>query len=150
VAINFTGDFTVKAAPQRVFDFLSDPMKFAPCLPTYDSCQLKEDGHAEVVVRVGVGKIRGSAVIDLALTERSPPTRAAYSGKGKILGSAFNMDTFFELEDVEGGGTKVKWSGDLSMFGKLVALAGGLIRPIAKKDIEALIGALQTALEQGA
>jgi hypothetical protein len=32
------------------------------------------------------------------------------------------------------------------MFGKLVSLAGGLIRPLAKKDIQRLIDALQAAM----
>ncbi|MBL8198068.1 MAG: hypothetical protein JNJ67_03970, partial [Chromatiales bacterium] len=103
----------------------------------------------DVTVEVGVGKIRGSAVINLALEGEEAPRRAAYSGKGKVMGSTFNMQTAFDLEEVAGGGTRVKWEGDLSMFGKLVALAGGLIRPIAKKDIQRLIDAIQAALSPG-
>ena len=65
------------------------------------------------------------------------------------MGSAFNMLTSFDLEALDDGGTRVKWAGDLSMFGKLVALAGGLIRPIAKKDIQRLVDAIQAALSPG-
>ena len=102
-----------------------------------------------MTVSVGVGKVRGSAVITLMLQGEEPPVRAAYSGKGKLMGSAFDMATSFDLELAEGGGTVVKWVGDLVMFGKLVALAGGLIRPLAKKDIERLVGAIQAALTPG-
>jgi len=62
------------------------------------------------------------------------------------MGSAFNIISGFDLEEIDGG-TMVKWSGELKMFGKLVALAGGLIKPIAKKDIKRLIEALQAALD---
>ena len=61
------------------------------------------------------------------------------------MGGAFNFATNFELEATESG-TVVHWHGDLSMFGKLVSLAGGLIRPIAKKDIKRLIAALEAEL----
>lgn len=149
MGIKFEGEFTAEAPRDYVYEFLSDPQKFAPCLPTYESLEMKDDRSAEVTVRIGVGKIKGKASIVLSLQDEQPPVRAAYDGKGKVMGGAFNMATAFELEDAEGGRTLVKWTGDLTMFGKLVALAGGLIRPIAKKDIQRLVDALQAALATG-
>ena len=149
MGIKFDGEFTVTASPQEVYDLLADPQKFAPLLPTYRSLEVKDERTTDVTVDVGVGKIRGSAVVTLALEGEEAPRRAAYSGKGKVMGSAFNMLTSFDLEALDDGGTRVKWEGDLSMFGKLVALAGGLIRPIAKKDIQRLIDAIQAALSPG-
>jgi carbon monoxide dehydrogenase subunit G len=146
MAIEFDGDFTVTASREEVYAVLSDPQKFAPLLPTYQDLTMKENGSVDVTVKIGVGKIRGSAVVNLTLEESEAPVRAAYVGKGKVMGSAFNMGTAFELEDAEGGGTLVKWHGDVTMFGKLVALAGGLLKPIAKKDITRLIDAVQAAL----
>jgi carbon monoxide dehydrogenase subunit G len=149
MAISFNGEFTVAASPQEAYDFLSDPRKFAPCLPTYEHLEMKDDRTGDVTVRVGVGKIRGSAVVELTLKDEKSPVHAGYDGKGKLMGSAFNLETAFDLEAAEGGGTVVKWVGDLNMFGKLVALAGGLIRPIAKKDIKQLVDALQAELSKG-
>ena len=146
MAIEFDGDFTVTASREEAYAVLSDPQKFAPLLPTYQDLTMKENGSADVTVKIGVGKIRGSAVVNLTLEESEAPVRAAYVGKGKVMGSAFNMGTAFELEDAEGGGTLVKWHGDVTIFGKLVALAGGLLKPIAKKDITRLIDAVQAAL----
>lgn len=146
MAIKFNGEFTVDAPREEAYAFLSNPEKFAPCLPTYENINMKSDRTGDVTVKVGVGKIRGSAVVELTLKDEEAPIRAAYDGKGKIMGSAFNMGTSFDLEEAEGGGTLVKWAGDLTMFGKLVALAGGLIKPLAKKDIKRLVDALQAAL----
>jgi len=146
MAIKFEGQFDVTATPEEAYAILSDTTKYAPLLPTYVSHELKDDGSADVTVKVGVGKIRGKAVVNLTRTDGVPPTRAAYSGKGKVMGGAFNMDTAFELEPHGDSGTRVNWEGSLNMFGRLVALAGGLIKPIAKKDIERLIAAIQAAL----
>jgi carbon monoxide dehydrogenase subunit G len=149
MAIQFEGEFTVPVTRAQAYALLSDPQKFAPLLPTYRSLEVRDERTADVTVAVGVGKVRGSAVVTLALKDYQPPRRAAYSGKGKVMGSAFDMTTAFDLEEAEGGGTTVKWTGDLTMFGKLVALAGGLIRPLAKKDIERLVAAIQAALSPG-
>lgn len=149
MAIRFEGEFTVPTSRDEVYALLADPRRFAPLLPTYKSLEVRDERTTDVTVQVGVGKVRGSAVVTLALQGEDPPLRAAYSGKGKVIGSAFDMVTSFDLHEVEGGGTCVKWAGDLTMFGKLVALAGGLIRPLARKDITRLVGAIQAALTPG-
>lgn len=146
MAIRFEGEFTVPASREEAYALLADPRRFAPLLPTYKGLEVKDERTTDVTVQVGVGKIRGEAVITLTLQGEEPPARAGYSGKGKVIGSAFDMATTFDLAEAEGGGTRVKWVGDLVMFGKLVALAGGLIRPLARKDIERLIGAIRAAL----
>ena len=145
MGIKFDGEFTVTSSPADTYAFLADPEKFAPCLPTFKSIEVKGPKTALVKIGIGVGKIRGTAGITLELDDSGAPDRAAYDGKGSIMGGAFNFATDFKLEATDAG-TVVHWQGDLSMFGKLVSLAGGLIRPIAKKDINRLIAALETEL----
>jgi len=148
LAILFEGEFEITRSREETFAFLADTQKFAPCLPTFESLEMEDDESATVKIKIGIGKIRGIATINLVLEESESPTRARYSGKGSVMGSAFNLIAGFDLEEINGG-TLVKWSGELKMFGKLVALAGGLIKPIAKKDIKRLIDALQKALDPG-
>lgn len=145
MAIKFEGEFTVDSPRDEMYAFLADPRKFAPCLPTYEKLDMKDERNGDVTVRIGVGKIRGHATVALALKDDKAPVHAAYDGKGKIMGSAFNFETAFDMEATPAGGTLVKWTGDLTLFGKLVALAGGLIKPIAKKDIKKMIDAIQAA-----
>ena len=145
MGIKFDGEFTVTSSPADAYAFLADPEKFAPCLPTFKSLEVTGPKAVLVKIRVGVGKIRGTAGITLELDDSGAPDCAAYVGKGSIMGGAFNFAADFKLEATDAG-TVVHWEGDLSMFGKLVALAGGLLRPIAKKDINRLIAALQAEL----
>lgn len=146
MAIRFDGEFTVATSRAEAFAILSDMQKFVPLLPTYKSHEIKEDGSAEVKVRVGVGKIRGTGTINLELKQCRPPDHASYLGKGKVMGSVFNLLAEFELADAGAGETRVQWSGELIMFGKLVSMAGGMIKPIANKDIARMIEAIRLAL----
>ena len=59
----------------------------------------------------------------------------------------------FDLAPTAGGvadatvlGTKVNWQGEAQIFGRLTSVAGGLLEPLAKKQIQKLIDGLQAAL----
>ncbi|MDT8319112.1 MAG: SRPBCC domain-containing protein [Xanthomonadales bacterium] len=142
----FAGDFTVATARDEVFDVLSQTDRFAPMLPSYVSHEIRDDGSAVVKVKVGVGKVRGTGEVVLTLEECIEPTRARYSGKGKVMGGVFNLKAGFELEEVDPETTKVNWQGEVAMFGKLVSLAGGLVKPVAERDINETIRVLQIEL----
>lgn len=143
---SFSGEFTVATSRDEVFAILSQTQRFVPMLPTYVSHTMADDGSAVVKVNVGVGKVKGTGEVVLKLEESVEPVRAAYSGKGKVMGGVFNLNAGFELADAGPGATKVKWQGEVAMFGKLVSLAGGLIKPIAERDINQMIQALQAEL----
>lgn len=146
MAYNFTGDFTVATSRAETFAVLSETERFAPLMPTYRSHTLRDDGSADVEVSVGVGKVRGTGKVNLLLEESVAPERARYLGKGEVMGGAFNLKAGFDLEELGTNRTKVNWEGELAIFGKLVSLAGGLVKPVAERDINRMIESLQTAL----
>ena len=55
------------------------------------------------------------------------------------------MISGFDLTPVESG-TKVQWQGEAQIFGRLTSVAGGLLEPLGKKQIQKLIDGLRTAL----
>jgi carbon monoxide dehydrogenase subunit G len=143
--IKFGGDFHVAREREAVFNLLADPLKFAPLLPDFENVRLEDDSHFVVSLRVGVAHIRGTAVVKLALKESQPPRRAVYEGSGNVPGGTAALTASFDLEDSEGG-TKVIWSGETRIVGRLPSLAGGLLEPLARKNVQKLIDALQAAL----
>ncbi len=145
MAIGFGGEFRVAKKPEEVFDFLTDPGKFAPLLPEFESLKMQDARHATVNLKVGISHIRGTASMQLELVEAERPRRALYAGKGSAPGGSVTMKAGFDLA-ADGDATVVKWNGEAQLFGKLVAMAGGLIEPLAKKNVQKLIDALQQAL----
>jgi carbon monoxide dehydrogenase subunit G len=55
------------------------------------------------------------------------------------------MVAAFDLA-VAGEGTKVVWEGEAQIFGRLTSVAGGLLEPLGKKQVQKLIDGLQAAL----
>jgi uncharacterized protein len=147
LAINFSGEFATPRTPEEVFEFLSDPNKFAPLLPDFQSMTMHDETHFTVKVKVGVGNIKGSAEIKMELAETVKPHRAHYKGQGTAVGSQVTVSAGFDLEP-NGDSTRVLWQGETSVFGKLASMAGGMLEPLGRKNIQKLIDGLQKALSE--
>ena len=149
MAISFEGDFEVQRDKDDVYKFLSNPEEFGPLLPGFQSMEVEGDKTCSVKLKVGVPQIPGSATVKLRLDEDRAPEHALYTGNGKMAGGSMNLTAGFDLTDGDAGKTKVAWKGEVIIMGKLASLAGGLLKPIAKKNIETLIGGLRDKLSSG-
>ena len=145
--IRFSGDFTVKNPRQDVYTFLTDPDCFCPVLPDFKALTKDAAGPFTVTLSLGISHIRGDAKIKMVLAEATPPTRAAYTGRGDVIGANVTVTAAFDLGDVPEG-TRVDWRGEAQIAGRLVSLAGGLLEPLAKKNLMKLIDGLQAALSK--
>jgi uncharacterized protein len=145
VPIQFAGAFDVLRNPEEVFDFLTDPNKFAPLLPEFRGVSVQDAEHFTVKVNVGISYIKGVADVKLHLAEAQRPTRAQYKGQGSVAGGNVSMVAGFDLT-ASGEGTRVTWQGEAQVFGRLTSVAGGLLEPLGKKQVQKLIDGLQAAL----
>jgi uncharacterized protein len=144
--IKFGGDFIVKKKPEDVYKFLVDPNKFCPLLPDYQGMERVDDKSFLVKLGVGISHIRGTAAVKMSLIETQENKHAVYQGNGEVPGGSTTLRAGFDLEPVANGSTKVIWSGQSHVMGRVASLAGGLLEPLAKKNVQKLIDGLQRAL----
>src|ERR1700680_3450674 len=145
MAIKFDGEFETERTPEEVYDFLTDPKKFAPLLPDFQSMTQQDATHFTVKVNVGISYMKGAADMKMELTEAERPKRAQYKGQGSAAGGKVAMTAGFALTPADAG-TKGVWQGEAQVFGALASVAGGLLEPLGKKNVQKLIDGLQTAL----
>ncbi|SRR5712664_5023426 len=145
MAIKLGGDFEVTRSPEEVYDFLTDPTKFAPLLPDFQSMDIQDERHFAVKVNVGISYIKGTANVKMELAEANRPSRAQYKGQGSVAGGNVSLTASFDLVRAAGG-TRVAWQGEAQIFGRLTSVAGGLLEPLGKKNVQRLIDGLQAAL----
>ena len=108
--------------------------------------EIVDDKNFVVKLSVGISHIRGTAAVRMSLAEAQKPKRAVYEGKGDVPGGSATLRAGFQLEAAPGGETKVLWTGQSSVLGRIASLAGGLLEPLAKKNVQKLIDGLQKAL----
>lgn len=145
MAIKFGGEFEVQKKPEEVYDFLTDPNKFGPLLPDFQGMTVQDASHFTVKVNVGISYIKGTADVKMELAQADRPQRAQYRGQGSVAGGNVSLVAGFDLAGT-GTGTKVTWRGEAQIFGRLASVAGGLLEPLGKKNVQKLIDGLQAAL----
>lgn len=146
MAIKLGGEFEVKRSADEVYDFLTDPNRFAPLLPDFQNVTVQDAAHFNIQVKVGISYIKGTADLNLQLTDAERPTKAQYKGQGKVAGGNVTVIAGFTLAP-SNGTTKVTWQGEAQVFGRLTSVAGGLLEPLGKKNVQKLIDALQAAMQ---
>jgi carbon monoxide dehydrogenase subunit G len=147
MAIKFAGEFEVKRTPEEVHDFLTDPSRFAALLPDFQGLSVQDATHFTVKVKVGISHIKGTAEVKMELAEGERPKRAQYKGRGSMAGGNVALTAGFDLSPLQDdGGTKVAWQGEAQIFGGLASMAGGLLEPLGRKQVQKLIDGLQAAL----
>jgi carbon monoxide dehydrogenase subunit G len=147
MAIKFGGEFQVARSPEEVYTFLTDPEKFGPLLPDFQGMTVEDPTHFTVKVSVGISYIKGIAEVKMELAEAERPTRAQYKGQGQVAGGNVSLIAGFDLAP-SGEGSKVAWQGEAQVFGRLASVAGGLLEPLGKKNVQKLIDALEAALSK--
>ena len=95
MAIKFSGEFEVKKTPDQVYDFLTDPNKFAPLLPDFQGMTLEDATHFTVKVNVGISHIKGTANVKMELAQAERPTRAQYKGQGSVAGGNTSLVSIY-------------------------------------------------------
>jgi carbon monoxide dehydrogenase subunit G len=145
--IKFNGEFVVKRMPEEVYDFLVDPNRFCPLLPDYQSMEILDAKNFLVKLSVGISHIRGTAAVKMSLIEAERASRAVYEGKGDVPGGSASLRAGFDLQPAPNGGTRVAWLGQSNVVGRIASLAGGMLEPLAKKNVQKLIDGLQKALQ---
>ena len=145
MAFSFGGEFTVNTTPEETYDFLTDPNRFCRLLPDYEKVDVHDAENFIVDVKVGISHIRGTAVVKLHLAEHERPARAFYTGKATMAGGNVDLSANFDLRLAENS-TVVAWNGEAQVFGRLTSIAGGLLEPLARKNVQRVIASLQQAL----
>lgn len=146
--MEFEGEFVVPLGREAVYGFLSDPQKFGRAIPELEEVSVRDGGGFMARVRTGISYLRGSLEIQFERVADADEAgrAAAYRGKGLGMGSFVEVEAGFSLEEVQAGSTRVRWRGVAKIGGRLASVGGGLLEPVARRNMTQFIGAIQTML----
>ncbi len=122
------------ASRDAVWDSLTNPDRIAECLPGCDKLEQIDEHGYRMNIEVGIGAIRSSYKGTVHLKDFSPPS--AYSLKVRGTGSAGFMEGVGNIHvDEAGDGVRVRYSGDVSVGGKIAALGQRMVGGAARMVI---------------
>jgi carbon monoxide dehydrogenase subunit G len=137
-----SGERRFEAEPERVFALLTDPDVVASAIPAVHGHRVIDENHWEAKVKPPL-RFAPKLTIRFEVQERHAPRHAAL----RAHGGGADVFSRFDLE-AENGGTRMRWSTELSLGGVLDHLAGHGVDAIARRQAERTLDAVERALHR--
>jgi len=147
--MELTGEQIVRAPRQQVWDALNDPTILSRCIPGCEEVIKVSESETHTRVAIKVGPVRARFSGKIFMTDIAIPTSCTitFEGSGGAAGFAKGRSCV-TLTD-EGVGTKLTYSVEANVGGKLGQIGGRLIDSSAKKMADEFFAAFDSALTGG-
>jgi carbon monoxide dehydrogenase subunit G len=143
--VELDGAFDVATSPDQTFAFLTDPERFGPILPYFKELKDVKPGSFIVGLEVGIPQVRGRVDVAVLLVEAEPWKSAHFKTSGRHALGRVDSTLSFSLAPLPTG-CSVQWKSESIVNGTLASLAQGILIPLAKRQIKALVKACQDQL----
>ncbi len=147
VAMIHSGVFRVRRTTDEVFDLLSNPERFAPVMPDFESMSLLDATHFTMRTVIAIGEIKGHANLAMELLQAERPSRVEYRGMATIAGSPLRLAIDFQISANEEM-TDVAWQGEVKLEGMLAMIGGTLVGTVGRENFERMGENLQIRLRR--
>ncbi|HMF09287.1 MAG TPA: carbon monoxide dehydrogenase subunit G [Thermoanaerobaculia bacterium] len=146
--MRFQGTVTIRAARQKIWDFMTNAEAVASCAPGLESLEVQEPcKRFRAVGTVALGSVKQRFSTSVEWTDLEKPRRASMKFCGTAPGSAVNGKTSMTLSDGAGGATELTWEADLAVVGTLAAVAARLMDGVVRKLTAEFFERLQKKIE---
>ncbi|GEQ98450.1 carbon monoxide dehydrogenase subunit G [Iodidimonas gelatinilytica] len=128
---------TIIPAPRQiVWDALNDETLLIECIPGCEALERLADNQLAASVTAKVGPVKAKFKGEVMLENVSPPHAYTLVGQGKGAAGFARGRADVALHDVEGDKTRLAWSVEANVGGKLAQMGARLIDSTAKKYAE--------------
>src|SRR5437870_9019691 len=136
------GNYTIKAPRELVWNLMIDPEVLSRCVPGVQSLENVEGNAYKLVLKTGVGAIKGVYTGAIKLADMREPEHYKMLVDGK--GGAGFVKGVGELDlSEQGEETVVAYSGDVSVGGTIASVGQRLILSTAKMMTSQFFTALE-------
>lgn len=148
--MELAGQQVIRAPRQKVWQALNDPDVLSRCIPGCESVERVSEHETHARMALKVGPVRARFAGKILLSEVIAPSRCTlnFEGSGGAAGFARGR-SMVELAE-EADGTRVSYTVDASVGGKLGQVGGRLIDASARKLADEFFAAFDEALSEGA
>jgi hypothetical protein len=126
-----TGRTRIDGTPEEVFEHLLDAQVLRTCIPGCESLERTGQGAYDMLVRAGVGSVKGSFKGTVALEDVVAPSGYRMTVEGKSTVGYVRGGARVTLA-ADGDATAVSWEGEAKVSGVIASMGGRLLEVAAK------------------
>jgi hypothetical protein len=151
MALRFEHAFTVKARPEKVWAYLTDPYRVAPALPGAAITEKTPEGTWKGTITVKVGPVsaryRGTVRFD-AIDEAARTATIAASGQDVTGRGGAEMKMQSRLSEKTPGETEVAMISEVNVTGIMAQFGRGLVQDVSNQMFQKFTEAARAELEK--
>ncbi|MEM8485177.1 MAG: carbon monoxide dehydrogenase subunit G [Bacteroidota bacterium] len=144
--MDLNGDQLLSGTPTQVYDLLQDPEVLAAVMPGCDTLNRIDDDTFEGVIKAKLGPISSTYKAKFKLSDRNPPHSYQLKIDGQGPGGFVQGYTKISLSE-EAEGTRLTYTGEATVGGKIASIGQRLVESGAKIIIKQGFKALKTEIE---
>ncbi len=146
--MEINGSFELDAPLDRTWDFLLDIERVGACMPGMESVDALDDRTYRGTLKAQVGPIKARFSGTATLTEVEHPSHIKAAIEGDDQTSATSVKASFTSSLVEiDGGTRVDYTMDITLRGRLAQFGAPVFRAVAKKMTDDFVSCLQDSID---
>ena len=126
-------EFRLPLARETVWEALNDPEVLQACIPGCESFEQTDENTYDAVVNTKIGAVKARFKGRVTLEDLQPPESYSMRFQGQGGQAGFVKGSASVRLDEEDGGTRVGYSAEASLGGKLAQLGNRLIKGAADK-----------------
>lgn len=142
---------TLDGPVKEVWEKLLDPACLRNCIPGCESISVRSNGEFEGTVKVKIGPIKARFDVVLTIVEKQPPVRLVSKvlGRDRFRTGRFTQENQLALEEINPNRTRLTYTSDLSISGKIATFGERVFRAKAKEMEENFLASLSNILKHG-
>ena len=144
--MEMNGEFTVPATRAAVWEALNDPETLSRCIPGCESITRTSDTQFDAEMRAKIGPVKAKFTTAIELSDLDPPNSYTLSGQGKGGAAGFAKGSARVQLESTADGTKVIYTADMQVGGKLAQIGSRLVSGAAKKIADQFFRAFSNEL----
>lgn len=147
--MKFSGEISVPAGREAVFEKISDARFFATCIDGVQDLQEVDQNHYNAVLETKVAYLKFRFKISVERTRNDPPNEIEAKVEGTPLGivGRLTASSITRLEEIGENQTKISYEVDTTLTGKLGSLGQPVLRSKAKEMEKQFAARLRAAFE---
>lgn len=132
---------TIAGPPEAVWSVIEDPAALGRVLPGCESINTEGPGRFRAVLASKVQFMTLRADVTATFNDADPPRhlRLELEGRPRGLAGSFRVSVPFDIEPTGDGGSRVTYSVDLSVTGRLAAFGVPLLRETMRRQVAELV-----------
>lgn len=147
--MQFSGEYTVNGPRDVVYALLHDPDFLSKAIPGVQQMDKIEEDKYKATMQVGVGPIRGTFKGTVELSQQQPPESYRLDVQGEGAAGFMKGGGKVNLTEADGGSkTKLEYTGESEVGGRIAQVGQRLIESVARKIINDGLQTLDVEVEK--